>query len=304
MVKLFASLLILVVCFGSVFAEDATAPVASQGAAPAAAPAARDYNFGDMTSSTLATNAWQANEVKDFDAVFAYTNKCIELYKSKALVMQASLTDFAAKGTEFDYWALNDVGTCYFIKGMALKEQGKTEEAKEAFNTVIKDFSYAQCWDTKGWFWKPAQAAKDQLKLIELKEQGKEYDYGDYTSMTLTVKAWEALDKKDYTGVEMYTRKCFDLYEEEAIKQQAGLTDYLPKEQAFNAWALNDVGTCYFVLGEGLVGAGKYKEAKEAYSKIIDKFSFAQCWDPRGWFWKPAVAARGKINKIIAEHGV
>jgi tetratricopeptide (TPR) repeat protein len=302
--KLVMGLLIVVLCFGSAFAAETGSSAAATAPVSGSAPAAREYNFGDMTSQTLATNAWQALEVKDFDAVYAYANKCIELYKSKALVMQASLTDFAAKGTEFDYWALNDVGTCYFIKGMALKEQGNAEEAKEAFNTVIKDLSYSQCWDTKGWFWKPAQGSKDQLKLIELKEQGKEYDFGDYTSMTLTVKAWEALDKKDYTGVEIYTRKCLDLYEEEAAKQQAAQTDYLPKEQAFNTWALNDVGTCYFILGEGLVGAGKYKEAKEAYSKIIDKFSFAQCWDPRGWFWKPAVGARGKINKIIAEHGV
>lgn len=289
--------------FSFVYAEETAVTSAAVQSAQGAA-AAREYNFGDMTSQTLTTNAWQALEVKDYDAVYAYTNKCIELYKGKALVMQASMTNYAPKGSEFDYWALNDVGVSYFIKGTALKDQGKTEEAKEAFNTVVKDYSYAQCWDAKGWFWKPAQGAKDQLKLIDLKAQGKDYDFGDYTSMTLIVKSWETLDKKDYTGVEIYTKKCFDLYEEEAVKQQAALTDYLPKEQAFNPWALNDVGTCYFILGDALMAQGKYKEAKEAYSKIIDKFSFAQCWDPRGWFWKPAVGARGKINKIIAEHGV
>lgn len=264
----------------------------------------RDYDFGDMTSSTLTTYAWEALTRKDYDGVYAYTNKCIELYKGKAMVMQAAMTDYAPKGSEFDYWALNDVGTCYFIKGMALKEQGKLDEAKEVFNVVIKEFSYAQCWDPKGWFWKPAVGAKDQLKLIGLKEQGKEYDFGDYTSMTLTVNAWGALDKKDYLGVEIYTKKCIELYEQEAIKQQSSMTDYLPKEKAFDAWALNDVGTCYFILGEACLAEGKYKEAKEAYGRIIDKFSFAQCWDPRGWFWKPAVGARGKINKIIAEQGL
>jgi len=265
----------------------------------------REYDYGDMTSQTLANNAWHALEVKDYDAAFAYVNKCIELYKGKALVMQASMTDYAPKGKEFDYWALNDVGVCFFIKGKALKEQGKKEEAKQSFDTLIKDFYYSQCWDPKGWFWKPADGAKDILKLMEMEaETGTEYDFGDYTSMTLTVKAWGALDKKDYAGVEVYTKKCVDLYEQEAIKQQSELTEYLPRDKAFNAWALNDVGTCYFILGEALLGDAKYSDAKDAYSKIIDKFSFAQCWDPRGWFWKPAVAARGKINKIIAEHGV
>lgn len=268
------------------------------------APEGEKRNYGDMTSQTLVTNAWQALDVKDYDSVYAYTNKCIGLYKGKALVMQASLTDFAPKGTEFDYWALNDVGTCYLVKGMALKEQGKLKESKEAFNTVINDFSYAQSWDPKGWFWKPSEAANDQLKLIGLKESGKDYDFGDYTSMALTAKAWEALEKKDYVGVDIYSQKCIELYEEEAKKQQTSQTDYLPKEKAFNAWALNDVGTCNFILGESLMAQGKYKQAKDAYSTIIDQYSYSQCWDPRGWFWKPAVASRGKINKIIAEHGI
>lgn len=306
MSRLMVLLVVFVVCsFGIGWAQEATeTPTQAAVPTPTPTPGVREYDFGDMTSQTLTVSAWQSWDVKDFDAVYAFTSKCIELYKGKALVMQASMTDYAPKGSEFDYWALNDVGTCYFIKGLALKEQGRLEEAKEAFNTIIKDLSYAQCWDPKGWFWKPAQGAKDQLRLMELKEQGKEYDFGDYTSMTLAVNAWGCYDKKDWVGVELYTRKCIELYEEEAVKQQASLTDYLPKEQAFNAWALNDVGTCYFILGEGLLAQGKYKEAKEAYSKIIDKFSFSQCWDPRGWFWKPAVGARGKINKIIAEQGM
>ena len=44
--------------------------------------------------------------------------------------------------------------------------------------------------------------------------------------------------------------------------------------------------------------------ALEAYKTLVEKYSFSQCWDPKGWFWKPAVAARGKINKIQAESGM
>ncbi len=312
--------LLMVVSLGlssGLFAEAQQAAAEAQ--KPAAVEGGREYNYGDFSSQTLATNAWQALDVKDYDAVYAYTNKCIELYRGKAAAMQASLNDFAQKGTEFDYWALNDVGTCYLIKGNALMEQGKAEEAKQCYNTVINDFKYAQCWDPKGWFWKPADAAKDKLELIELgQKSGKTYDFGDYTSMTLTVNAWGALDKKDYEGVVIYTKKCSDLYEAEAQKQQSELKEYATKDKAFNFWALNDVGTCYFIMGEALLAEGdalkaqgklaeakkKFSEAKKAYSTIIDKYSFAQCWDPRGWFWKPAVAARGKINKLIAEEGI
>jgi len=312
MKNLFLAILVICVFFGFsiVSAEQpakAVVPAVAAGPAATANPSegGKQYNFGDMTSSTLASKAWDALRSKDYEGVNVYANKCSELYKAKAMVMQSSLTDFPAASHEVEYWALNDVGTCYYVKGMAAKEQGKLEEAKEAFNAVINDFSYSLCWDPQGWFWKPAQGAKDQMKLMELKQGGgKEYDFGDYTSATLTTNAWGCLDKKDYAGVEIYTKKCIDMYEPEAMKQQGNLTDFLPKEQAFNAWALNDVGTCYFILGEAMLSDGKYKEAKEAYSKIVDKLGFAQCWDPRGWFWKPAVAARGKINKIIAEHGV
>jgi len=264
----------------------------------------KKYDFGDTSSQGLTTNAWQALDAKDYDKVYVYADECIQLYKDKAKQMQAGMTGFASKKKAFDYWALNDVGTCYFIKGKALMEQGKREEARKVLNTLIKDYSYSQCWDPKGWFWKPAQGAGDIIKLMDLeKKTGKKYDFGDYSSMTLTVAAWGCLDKKDYTGVDLYTHKCISMYGKEAAKMQNNMTEYLPKAKAFNAWALNDVGTCYFILGESLMAQSKYKEANKAYHTIIDKFSFAQCWDPRGWFWKPAVGARGKINKIIAEHG-
>lgn len=259
-----------------------------------------EYDYGDHTSVTLAVKGWEALAQKDYNAVAAYTKKCIELYAQKAAEQQASLTDFAPKENAFDYWALNDVATCYFILGKSYKEQNLKEEAREAFKKIVSDYGFAQCWDegTKS-HWKVAEGAKDQLNLLE-----SAYDYGDYTSQTLTTKAWDSLGKKDYQGVDVYTKKCLQLYEEEAQKMQKELTDYASKDKAFNYWALNDVGTCYFILGESLAEQKKFQEALEAYKVVMEEFSYAQCWDPKGWFWKPAVAARGKINKIKAEQGL
>jgi hypothetical protein len=31
---------------------------------------------------------------------------------------------------------------------------------------------------------------------------------------------------------------------------------------------------------------------------LIDEFSYAQCWDPQGWFWKPAEAAAEKVDDL------
>jgi tetratricopeptide (TPR) repeat protein len=266
------------------------------GAAVSSAP---EYDFGDFSSETLAVKAWGALEQGDYAAVEAYTTKCITLYETQAIQQSSSLTDFAPKEKAFNYWALNDVATSYFILGQARLAQGRVKEAQDAFNTVIERFPYAQAWDPKGWFWKVAQGASDKLTTI-----GTAYDFGDYTSQTLTTKAWEALAKGDHKGVELYTKKCIELYEGDAKQQQASLTEFAPKDKTFNYWALNDVATCYFILGESLMNEKRYAEAKAAYERVVNDFSFAQCWDPKGWFWKVAVAARGRLNKILAEQNL
>ena len=260
---------------------------------------ATEYDFGDFSSETLTGKAWKALEEGDYAAVEVYTTKCITLYEPQALQQSASLTDFPPKEKAFSYWALNDVATCYFILGKAQLAQGKVEDAKKSFNTIIQKFPYAQAWDPKGWFWKVAAAASDRLATI-----GTSYNFGDYTSQTLTTSAWEALNSNDHKGVELYTKKCIELYEPEARKQQAGLTDYLSKDKAFDAWALNDVATCYFILGDSLMAQKRYKEAKAAFERVVDDFNFAQCWDPKGWFWKVSTAARGRINKLREDFGV
>lgn len=257
------------------------------------------YNFGDYRSVTLTTKAWEALTNNDIEAVLAYTNKCIELYGEQAKKMQSSLTDYATGDNKviFSYWALNDVATCLFIQGEAYRKAKMMDEAKEVFQKLIDEYTYGQCWDPKGWFWKPAEAAQEKLAMIE---SGSDVDFGDYTSMTLTVKAWDALAKDDLEGVKTYTNKCIDLYGKKAKEMQDSMTEYAweSKDKIFSYWALNDVGTCYFILGESYRKAGKTDEAKEAYKKVIDDYFYAQCWDPQGWFWKPSEGAQQKLDEI------
>ena len=95
-----------------------------------------------------------------------------------------------------------------------------------------------------------------------------------------------------------------NLYRKPANEQQASLSGFAPKEKAFDYWALNDVGTAFFIMGEAYVKKEDSKKALEAYKTLVDKYPHTQCWDTKGWFWKPAVAARGKINKLAAEQGL
>lgn len=123
-------------------------------------------DFGDHSSSTLTTKAWNALGAQNYDDALACINKCLELYEGKALEMQAALKEYAPADSAAKMWALNDVGTCLFIKGELLVKKGDLKSAKEAYQRVFKEFKFAQTWDTKGWFWKPAEAAKQ--KFVEL----------------------------------------------------------------------------------------------------------------------------------------
>jgi len=146
-------------------APAATPDTQTAAAAPAAGPAPA-LDFGDFKSVTLTTKAWQALESKNYAAVIGYTNKCVDTYKDQALQMQASLKEPAPKDKVFDYWALNDVGTCYFIQGKALDDQGDKKGAMTAYKYLVDNLGYAQCYDPKGWFWSPADAARK--RLVEL----------------------------------------------------------------------------------------------------------------------------------------
>ena len=135
---------------------------------PAETPTlAPTLDFGDHSSSTLTTKAWQALGAGKHAEVDGYVAKCIELYEAKALEMQKGLTAAAPKETANEYWALNDVGTCYYIRGQSKEARGDKEAATADYKTLVEKLSFAQCWDTKGWFWKPADAAKDKLKSLE-----------------------------------------------------------------------------------------------------------------------------------------
>ncbi|HEY0256223.1 MAG TPA: hypothetical protein VGC39_02180 [Candidatus Methylacidiphilales bacterium] len=142
----------------------AQAPAPPTNAAPAGAPA---LDFGDFSSATLTTKAWKALESKDYAGVAGYTGKCIDSFKAQAVQMQGTLKAPAPKDSANTYWALNDVGTCYFIAGKALDDQGDKKGAIAAYKFLVDNLSFAQCWDPQGWFWKPADGAKKRLTELQ-----------------------------------------------------------------------------------------------------------------------------------------
>lgn len=124
-------------------------------------------DFGDYSSSTLTGKAWAAQGKGDHASALGYAGKCIEMFGDKAKEMQATLQEPAPKDKAFEFWALNDVGTCYFITGQTKEKMGDKEGAIAAYKVLTNDLKFAQCWDPKGWFWQPAGAAQGRLKVLE-----------------------------------------------------------------------------------------------------------------------------------------
>ena len=142
----------------------------AQTPAPASASAATNLDFGDFKSSTLTGKAWKALDEKDYASAVGYTQKCIDMFKDQAVTQQKGLTaapDTSDKGKVFANWALNDVGTSYYIQGKAKEGLNDTKGAIAAYQFLTDNLSYARCWDTKGWFWGPAGAAKERLGALQ-----------------------------------------------------------------------------------------------------------------------------------------
>lgn len=263
-----------------------------------AAGAVEQSSTEDEGSVTLVQKAWEALKEKDLEKVLLYTNKCVKLYGRRAAVMQGKLTGYPSEKVEIHrYWALNDVATAYFIQAEAYRKAGDLAKAREAYKTIVEKYAFGQCWDPKGWFWKPADAAADMIAMMD---KGLDLDFGDYRSETLVVKAWKSLDKEKFEEVLVYTDKCIKLYSQEADRMQKTLKGYAEgsDEEIFSYWALNDVATAYFIQGEVYRKKGEAAKAREAFQKIIDEFSYGQCWDPRGWFWKLAEGAANRLNSL------
>ena len=137
------------------------------------------------------------------------------------------------------------------------------------------------------------------LSVAFAEEAGEsEFNCDDDPSCALQFKAWESLSAGKHGVAVSFAEACIKINEEGALEQQASLSA-LPEDGGYttNA-ALNNAGTCYFIKGESLAKLNKKAEAEAAFKMVIDKLSYAQAWDPKGWFWTVADAASESLAKL------
>lgn len=149
--------------------------VAMSARAQAEKPPAADAPKGLNEKATAA--AWEAFNNNKFEPAITNAELCIEEFRGAANRIQAKLEKEKAdipngpvteeqKKKIRENGLLNDVATCYFIKGRAAEKLQRKEDAKKAFQQA-KKYSYARAWDPAGWFWSPAEAASDRLEELK-----------------------------------------------------------------------------------------------------------------------------------------
>jgi len=158
------------ILFLATAAHSADAPAAP--VAPASAPAAALPQNVELTSK-----AWEALGKSSYADAVKIADECITAFAAAATALQERLVNEKAttpvgevsaedKKTIESHGPLNDVAACNIIKGLALLELKKKDEARGAFQAAAK-LSHARVWDPQGWFWSPADKAAEELEKLK-----------------------------------------------------------------------------------------------------------------------------------------
>jgi len=114
----------------------------------------------------------------------------------------------------------------------------------------------------------------------------------------VTVKAWNAIGKKDSDSVEKLANYANRVWGELARKTNKQITK-LPSGKDANKYStLNELATITYLKGEALFKKGDRDGALAAYYMLIADFNYGQCRDKAGWWWQPASAARDRIAEL------
>ncbi len=247
------------------------------------------------SSGDLIVKAWHAHGDKDVKAAFEHTQQIIDLYKNEADKEQASLKslpknrpDIEAMGT------LNDVATAYFIQGESYRDQGKSEEAIQAFKVVVEKYCYAQAWDPRGWFWQVAKAARESILKLNPNEkmstpcaQNLQVETKIKVSQLVTKVALYDLGKEDFVDYNKYGEF-----------KNAGTKDYqyIVKDQEGLSGA---VGEGVYPNTTSIRWDPEFKKAKEAKRLEGSHWDFVQSPDLEAAFLKWATAPEPQGVKLF-----
>jgi beta-glucuronidase len=111
--------------------------------------------------------------------------------------------------------------------------------------------------------------------------------------------AWAASSHANYAELDAIVRVTLDQYEAPAMALHAGLQGFPDRDKIGDYKVMNNVATILFVQAEALMHQGKTDDAIKAFKDLIQKFPYAQSWDPsRGSYWSIAEKSQESVDKL------
>lgn len=145
---------------------------------------------------------------------------------------------------------------------------------------------------------------------------------GGDSSEQCTKDAWDAFNKKDFEGALSAASQCSKKFQSGAdVKQNAlkarsedppdveqinqTLQDFdTPKKEKENLkkrylsrGPLNDVPSCFWIMGQSLEEMGNTEGASDAYHQA-SQYDYGLTWDPKGYFWSAARDAGARAKRL------
>lgn len=216
-------------------------------------------------------------------------------------------------------------GTCMFLQADSHRQLGGFMQAEELFVKAVREYPHAKYHDPNYGDIPVKPQCDVGLRLVAERDK---YDFPE-KSEDYTTLAWKYLDKERFDTAIFMAEACIHRFQGEARKQQAAHEKKykrIPpklspkpeenKEILRQFWALYDVGTCYFIVGQAYEKQGDlaakrdsvreacefYDKAIKCYDEVINKYPSAQCFDPDGsWYWSVKKGAEDR-NSIIKLH--
>ncbi len=218
---------------------------------------------------------------------------------------------------ELDY---DTKGTCLFLQGDSYRQIGEFAKARDRLGQATREYARARYKDPRYGYIEVRQECEVATSLVA------ERDTCPFpeSSRAYVTLAWARLNRKRFEVAMAIAEACIVRFQGIAAKQQLdhareygdGWPDLSPdpdknKDVLEKYWALYDVATCFFILGQAYEKQANvarenqkllYEKAIGCYDEIIRKYPGAQCFDPRGpWYFRAKEAAERQINLISSD---
>lgn len=253
-----------------------------------------NIDFGDqqpLTLSGLAQNAMLGGQ--PINAII-YAQRCLELYGSDAGKGHAPLDSMPDVSLFDDHVLANAVSLSLGVEMLTLDGLGAGQLSLHSFLSVWNQFRFGQYQNGAA-----GPAPVIPLLMSFLSGLGTSIDLGDQSLTTLTDRTLNAFNSGEWLNAIIYAQHCINLYENQALAEQASLTQF-PGTSDFNNYpALNQVGRCLSLKMQALVNLKMIESALIDAQYVFNHLYYSQYLDSQS----SLVQVKNRVASLLLQGG-